>query len=347
MPRLLALRVMIQIARIVVINVLITLALLAGLEVGSRLIHPVGRKAPLISDKRQPQWTANHQFDPYLFWSLRPNTLLTGEERTNSNGLRGPEISPKADGEFRILSLGESTTFGDKVDYQECYSSLLSNELGPVNGKPVLVINGGVPGYSMFQGLTYLQRHGLALRLDAVIVYFGYNDFLKIAYRARRDDGSVPGAGGMTDRELYQQRITRRSRVAFWLMEHSNFARLFLLRPAAPDEDIVLDRKAVRVPEADRRWILSEFRALSLQHGFRLVVVIPWYLSFQEHIPLLRELESWSDITVVDLPAAFADLPDPRASYFYDKVHPNSKGHELIVGKIARDLSNSWNLREP
>jgi hypothetical protein len=55
--------------------------------------------------------------DKELFWSLRPNLDQYSDDvqervKTNSLGLRTSEVRSKLPQEFRILSLGESTTFG-------------------------------------------------------------------------------------------------------------------------------------------------------------------------------------------------------------------------------------------
>ena len=175
-----------------------------------------------------------------------------------------------------------------------------------------------------------------------MLIYFGYNDFLPVAFRVQRDAGSQSKNAGLTDRELFEQRMSLRFRLTYALQKYSNLVRLFLLR-GIPDADaIVLESKQTRVPEADRRWILSELRAMARHHGFQLVVVIPWYRAFDEHVPLLREVQSWDDVTVVDLPARLNNVPEPPASFFLDVVHPNPEGHRLIAREIGSQLQSSW-----
>jgi len=283
------------------------------------------------------------QYDPNLFWAMRPHAIIDGSA-LNSLGLRGPEILAKDPGEFRILSLGESTTFGAEVLYEETYSSLLGKKLAFVDGKNVKVINAGVPGYTLFQGLTYLRLRGLTLQPDAVLIYFGYNDFLAVAFRAARDAGSEPQYVGLMDRELFEKRTTTLYRFIYTLQKYSNLARLISFHALPASENVALDSKRQRVPEPDRSWILSEFRSMSQEHGFQLIVVIPWYRNFEEHVPLLRELTTWDDITVVDLPTKLTDLPNPRESFFLDVVHPNPDGHRLIAEVIGEQLHTSWRI---
>ncbi len=70
--------------------------------------------------------------DGELFWSLRPNLSLTFKGvtvNTNSLGLRSAEVEEKQPREFRILSMGESSTFGVGVEDHATYSSILERYL--------------------------------------------------------------------------------------------------------------------------------------------------------------------------------------------------------------------------
>ncbi|MBE8233639.1 MAG: SGNH/GDSL hydrolase family protein [Endozoicomonadaceae bacterium] len=322
---------------IFIINILILIIILLICEVVSQAILPVDLPDPLIVKKKQ-QWKNTRKYDPDLFWTLKPYAVMRGVMDTNSQGLRGPEIAPKTNDKFRILSLGESSTYGTKVKFEETYSKILEKTLGAMQGKPVEVINAGVPGYSMFQGLTFLHLHGLDLNPDMVLIYFGFNDFLKVGFRAKQDMAINAQNAGFTDRELYNQRQTLRYRIFYFFQKNSNLVRLLLQYAAPSNETVVLSSKRIRVPDTDRRWILSEFRKLSEQHGFRLVVVIPWYKTFEKHANLLRELKSWDKIKVIDLPRDLAYLSDSRSSYFLDIVHPTAKGHRLIGQEIRKQL---------
>ena len=74
-----------RIAKIVGFNVLATLALLLVLEGASRLIRPVALPDPLITERRS-EWATTRQYDPFLFWTLRPHAVIRGAMDTNSLG---------------------------------------------------------------------------------------------------------------------------------------------------------------------------------------------------------------------------------------------------------------------
>lgn len=319
-------------------NSIIVILLFASLEIGSRHYMSIGLPDPLIS-KYKSGWFDARQYDPKLFWVMTPNIEFRYNERLNSLGLRNREILDKSADSYRILSLGESSTFGTLVSSKETYSYLLEKEIGVINDKNLEVINAGVPGYSSFQGLTFLQKHGLALKPDAVMLYFGFNDFLRVAFRSNRDAGNTKATSGLTDRELFNKRSGLSYKFFDFMLNKSNLFRLILVRNSNEfKEKSISKSKKKRVPELDRRWVLNQFYELSRQYNFRLIVIVPWYSDFEKHAPLLRELDAWENVTLIDLPEKLKGLPKPIKDYFKDRVHPNAIGHQLIANEISKEL---------
>jgi len=334
-----------RVVKIVLINILVFLVLLLALEGVSRLWRPAGLPDPLITDTLSG-WAAARVYDPLLFWRVKPN--IGGENgcTTNSMGLRGPEIPEKTDREFRILSLGESTTFCARFSYYESYSALLEKGLAQVQGKKVRVINAGSPAYTLLQGYVYLKHYGLELKPDAVLLYFGMNDFIPIAGRMMRDAGAGASTVGLTDRQLLEQRKGLKYQITHFLAEHSSFCSLLLFRDWGVQDEIVSCELIPRVPEKDRLWFLGKYRKLCDAEGIRLVIVIPWYREFDRHGPLLRGFALRKGITLVDLPTLFKSLPKARDDYFEDKAHPTREGHALIAKAIEDELRRAWNLKK-
>ena len=116
------------------------------------------------------------QKDHDLFWRMCPNReaesrFFEGRTyRTNDWGLRGGPIGPRK--ERRILTLGNSCTFGWGLDEADTYPARLQQLVGP----GVDVINGGVPGYSSYQGRVFFEEDLHKLEPDIVLVMFGWND---------------------------------------------------------------------------------------------------------------------------------------------------------------------------
>jgi lysophospholipase L1-like esterase len=130
-----------------------------------------------------------------LPYRLRPNTrakLYKSDVVINSLGFRGKEFSPHKTNTYRIVTLGESTTFGVTVTpehhpWPEILEQLIQNRLNPP--KPVEVINAGVPGRTLPQNLYRLREEIVNYEPDMLISYHGYNGFFLL-------DAAIPSASG-------------------------------------------------------------------------------------------------------------------------------------------------------
>lgn len=157
-----------------------------------RVILPRGTSMRFEQDVKElqaiqlPQLVSVIRDDPDLFWRLIPNQTLPPEcypffgVISNGQGLREDhEIAiPKPPHEFRILFLGDSCTFGYGLEHTDGFVDRLEKKLqseAPC-GWTVECINAGVPGYSLFQGLRFLETEGLRYQPDLVVVTFGWND---------------------------------------------------------------------------------------------------------------------------------------------------------------------------
>jgi lysophospholipase L1-like esterase len=116
--------------------------------------------------------------DPQLYWKLKPNQdCFTKVNRqpvhVNAHGTRGPEFTAeKPAGTLRILSLGDSRTFGwglaDGETYSRRLEQLLQKKIG--GEKKVEVINAGVNAWSYSQMLVYLRESGAKYEPDFVVL---------------------------------------------------------------------------------------------------------------------------------------------------------------------------------
>jgi lysophospholipase L1-like esterase len=121
--------------------------------------------------------------DPNLSFVHEPNThaFLMGQDvKINSQGLRDYEYPfDKPPGVYRILVLGDSTTFGWGVSMNDTASKILEREL---NAQHVAgyerfeVINAGVGNYDTVQEVTYYKTRGVEFHPDMVILVYFIND---------------------------------------------------------------------------------------------------------------------------------------------------------------------------
>ncbi len=122
----------------------------------------------------------------------------------NSKGFRGKEIAdPKGD-TFRIVALGESTTFGwtlqpGEKPWAEILEELIRERLHPA--RPVEVINAGIPRITLPQNLRRLPDEILPLKPDLLISYHGINGFPLL-------DKMIPSLSGKSQ-PVFQERPLR------------------------------------------------------------------------------------------------------------------------------------------
>ena len=116
-------------------------------------------------------------------WHLRPGArsrFFDCPISINSLGFRGKEIRREKGHAYRIVALGESTTFGGTLGLEdkpwpELLEQMIRERLNP--RRPVEVINAGVAAYTVLDNLHRLARDVLPLKPDMIISYHGYNGF--------------------------------------------------------------------------------------------------------------------------------------------------------------------------
>jgi lysophospholipase L1-like esterase len=120
----------------------------------------------------------SYQWDSETLWELQPE--FTGSAfghivHTNSAGFRGTEpLAPKSSNSFRIITFGDSRTYGIHVADQETFSHVLQTELKKQQ-IDAQVLNSGTPGYTAVQCLAKLKQL-LKFQPDIAILAVGYND---------------------------------------------------------------------------------------------------------------------------------------------------------------------------
>jgi hypothetical protein len=171
--------------------------LFAVLEIGFRLagfgaIYDVYSKPSVM-------W----RHDDLLGWAYEPSASVqyvgprpwpvefSNPVRINSLGLRGPELSPRGDGELRVLVTGDSLVAGFEVSYPEIFTALLEEELSRRLGRAVAVLNAGVRGYGTDQSYLYYRERLSQLEPDLVVFLASANDPLNniTVHRMRRPFG--------------------------------------------------------------------------------------------------------------------------------------------------------------
>ncbi len=315
--------------------------------------------------------------DEETFWRLKRNATITGKNylvpravrdripftvTLNGDGFRGPALArTKPAGALRVIALGNSSTFGWGVDDGATYPARLAAQLGAAfPGRPIEVMNAGIPGFGSFQGKRILASEALARSPDYVVLSFGFND----SRRAATSDSAFALARARplarAARVAGRLAIARRIERAIGAVRGRGAADR--LSPGAEG------RPAARVPVAEYAANMREMVAAVQNAGARpilLAMVIP-----QEYRDALVAIAREAPAPILDtrpfltvriedeaVRGAFADeiarheaawkgVPAgvSRNAAYADAMHPSPIGHALIAEWVARVIQNAERL---
>src|ERR1700746_1053885 len=163
--------------------------------------------------------------NPDLSFAHAPNRsafLMGVPVSINSEGLRDREFSlEKPPDVYRVMMLGDSTTFGWGVRQEDTAAKFLERKLNadlPAGLNPVEVMNTGVGNYDTVQEVTYYETIGWKYHPDLVVLVFFINDpepvpiekkgFLidrsyLVAFATNRIDGVLRHTGARPDWKTY------------------------------------------------------------------------------------------------------------------------------------------------
>lgn len=272
--------------------------------------------------------------NPNLRFVHRPNghAFLMGHDvRTNSQGLRDYEYSlEKPPGVYRILLLGDSTTFGWGVAMNDTSAKILERDLNQLHVpgyQRFEVINSGVGNYDTVQEVTYYKTRGRDFHPDMVILGYFIND-----------PEPVPA-------EKHIPLIDRSYLVAYVTNRYDGVLRRLGTRPdwkayyASLYDD---DRPAFQACKAALQDLAAATRA---DHAKLLVALIPELhqingnsYPFTPAHQKIKDIMAAEQIPVLDLIDGLRDH-GPEISLWVTPLddHPNAKANNLIAAQM-RDV---------
>ena len=253
-------------AGLVVVGVLFALGLL---EVGVRLVY--GNNPPFYS----PQ--VKHENRPYGYKPI-PNQrgvyTIDKPVSTNSVGFRDDEWSvERVPGRRRVMTIGDSFTFGNGVRVEESYSNVLERRLRE-RGLDVEVFNASAGGWGVNDLVDYYVAEGSAYRPDFLVYGFYFNDYMAgppVGERVFTDGGRVEGRPAWL-RWLPYEAIFVLKRSALVTLVRDRLGAL----TAEDDDNNRMVRDELDVAQSERvRYTYSKLRELNAAceaSGTRLVI---------------------------------------------------------------------------
>jgi hypothetical protein len=154
---------------------------------------PVGpEQRTVLREKLDENPRSLFLYDEKLAYRLKPSFrgirsgTQVGIHETNSLGLLGREEVPEGDGVRRVLFLGDSVTYGDRVGLEETFAFRIGRAAGP----GVWVGNAACPGWSTWQELAFYEDHLSAVDWDLVVLVFCLNDLVRYEW-VHDDEGGI------------------------------------------------------------------------------------------------------------------------------------------------------------
>ncbi|MFT4977814.1 MAG: hypothetical protein ACI8S6_003721 [Myxococcota bacterium] len=275
-------------------------------------------------------------------WGLPVSqTLQAGDtqHRINAAGMRGPELPPRVAGEVRLLTLGDSSIYGDLVAEEAVFSRVAAGHLSAAWGCTVRDYNGGVPGYSSEQALTRLQELGPLVEPQLVIMGAMWSDVYSMERRHQ---------GGEVDLAYLKSPLRRLAtyRILRTLLAPKLSARRVRWIDGRDDIAPSEEKATVRL-----RAYLDNLRAtaaLAQELGAETVFLAlpapidldpaPVPETVQEYRAAMALVAEDTGSLLVDGPAWLAREGGTLA-LFADHVHPNELGHALLGYALAETLA--------
>lgn len=292
-----------------------------------------------------------YQADPLVYWRLKPNqrcyTKIDRKPvRVNAQGTRGANFSPqKPSNTVRIVSLGDSRTFGWGLAEAETYSSVLEKhlqeKLGP--NRRVEVINCGVNAWSFPQMSVFFRT--CALRWNPDVVVLGDAN-LWTQFSQDNDPAFVRKFMSRVRLKNFLRRFALYHYVVEVQLQdyYQRYKSKFV--PVDPTRDELFQEQQKKDPDAFFRKAIDSLCSTALSNRVQpLLVFIPTQDSLLGTNASVRAVqrakENVSQKYHVPLLDLTADL-QPRARELYldaDPVHLNAAGNEIIGRRMAEVVS--------
>jgi GDSL-like lipase/acylhydrolase family protein len=324
--------------------------------------HPLAKAHVDYSMWYRPSEYFGHELIPN-FEGLGP---LGVPVKINSFGFRDEEHErKKPNGTIRVLCLGDSFTFGWGVKVEETFLKRLERTLQVRSGRPVEVINAGVPGWGLAQYDRYLKRDGLEYSPDIIVIAYFADDLdgprgasliSNVPPSVHNQD--VPVKGGI----LHHSRLFNFMKsVGHWVMEKNRRARTGYLH----DFDERRKEWSKRInflmvkpdDQANRKFkgylkdYLREFKDEASKRQSALVIMfIPdisqlFHPETQYINQVLAETTRELKIPFVDMTTTFEMSSDPGFYYLWPKdPHTNVRGHYAMAEALQQLVCDPVNV---
>ena len=277
----------------------------------------------------------------------------------DSLGFKSPEISlRKPDSTFRILTIGNSCTWGPPVDSFSYPRTMERSLRARVKSGKIEVVNAAVKGYNFDRVLKRLEEF-MAVDPDLVTIYLGWNHTIGRA-DPRKSEFLY---NHLALYRIYYHFIVNRTDTGL----DSDFAKKTFFNAqdramaAFQDYDFTYDledlediidiiRNKYHCPVAiitlagllDYR-VQPDSAALAMAYPIASTNNLYAYVLLTKKFnDSLRLIARKHNLLMFDLEAFSIPVMVPRSSYYIDSVHPSLKGYQVIGKYLADEISHAY-----
>lgn len=313
--------------------------------------------------------------EPDLVYELRPNArgiAWEAEVAINAQGRRGRLGTKGAAAVQRVVVLGDSITFGNRLPVEETYASQLQGLVG--TGYEVL--NFGVGGYDVVQSVAQLEHRALAYEPSVIVLGFCLNDVAVASQNLRHIEIATRYEGSrLLSKSMLLRWIARtleRETHSAWLArrnDEATYARDFAdqIAPIGSEEVELRTRMDELDPAIPSGWYRSEARVGRLRWAFSrlgevarrqrarvVVVVFPWLDGGDGAYPyrpvhaIVRAEAERAGLEVDDPTDAFLELGiEGLRIDDQDHVHPRGAAHRVVAERLHRWIAGDGGFGPP
>ncbi|MCR5662422.1 MAG: hypothetical protein K6G50_09895 [bacterium] len=232
-----------------------------------------------------------------------------------------------------IMMLGDSCTYGFKLQQSESIPACLENILRTNCGVPFRVYNAGVPGYSSQQSLYFFKRLAPVYKPDIIIVADFYGD---------------SGCDYIKDSDRLLPEPLLTMKVFLWKSCAYRTLRVWFQNKILSSENKQMHVR--RVPPDAYYTNVKKIKALGKKYNSCLTIITyyPYRGSNAEndmYPPYMKKLEDEHTI-FVSLREIWKGKRKTQSDYFIDDIHFSGKGCEVVAGDLAEIIEGRDEFKE-
>lgn len=259
----------------------------------------------------------------------------------NDLGFRGQRHNPNSK---IILCIGSSVTMGWGIDEKNCFAGLLRQRLKPEHDIEWDVINAGVPGYSSFQTVRYLEEICRKIKPRIIIFESGINDGI-LSLGHSDEEKSIITNGTWVNRHLARSNLL----LFLYFIFHDRAASIRNNDIANSGNfyasSMYIQGKS-RVSENSFQKNLMHAQIIAKSVNAKLFFIFPPLYNEYGQKEILKSVNVTYSNEINICSAISCLQADDLSSFFlpYDEAHFSRKGHkfiaDLIWNTIADDLTS-------